>query len=111
MNDDLKLQGTIKQKTKLSGELKSKAKLQGSIKQPSNNDYNKLENKPSINNIVLEGNKTLKELGIQEIGNYANKNEIPTQISELENDVEYQTKNEVSALIDSAISEALRGSY
>lgn len=34
MSDDLKLQGTIKQKTKLSGELNSKEKLQGIIKTP-----------------------------------------------------------------------------
>ena len=28
-------------------------------------DYDDLENKPSINNIILEGNKTTQELGIQ----------------------------------------------
>ena len=28
-------------------------------------DYNNLDNKPSINNIILEGNKTTQELGIQ----------------------------------------------
>ena len=27
-------------------------------------DYNKLKNKPSINGVTLEGNKTLEELGI-----------------------------------------------
>ena len=30
------------------------------------NNYNNLKNKPSINNVVLQGNKTLEELGIQD---------------------------------------------
>lgn len=30
----------------------------------TNKDYNKLINKPSINNVTLEGNKTLEELEI-----------------------------------------------
>ena len=30
------------------------------------NNYNKLLNKPKINNIVLQDNKTSKELGLQE---------------------------------------------
>lgn len=29
-------------------------------------NYNYLENKPKINNIVLEGNKTAKDLGLQD---------------------------------------------
>lgn len=33
-------------------------------------DYNALENKPSINNVTLSGNKTLEELGIQAKGDY-----------------------------------------
>lgn len=33
-------------------------------------DYEKLENKPRINNVELDGNKTLHELGVQEEGNY-----------------------------------------
>ena len=31
----------------------------------SGNDYNELSNKPSIENVVLEGNKTFKQLGIE----------------------------------------------
>lgn len=45
------------------------------------NDYNDLNNQPSINNVVLEGNKTLDELGIQAKGNYVKD----TEIDELEN--------------------------
>lgn len=33
-------------------------------------DYLKLSNKPSINNVILEDNKTLEDLGIQPKGNY-----------------------------------------
>lgn len=32
----------------------------------TNNDYDELFNKPSINSITLQGNKELDELGIQE---------------------------------------------
>ena len=39
-------------------------------------NYNKLDNLPSINSIILTGNKTLKELGIQAAGDYAIKDEI-----------------------------------
>lgn len=41
------------------------------------NDYTELENKPQINSITLEGNKTLNDLGIQAAGDYALKSEIP----------------------------------
>lgn len=34
-------------------------------------DYNKLVNKPQINGITIEGNKTLEELGISQVEDYA----------------------------------------
>ena len=40
------------------------------------NNYNNLSNKPSINGVVLEGNKTSKDLDI----------DIPTKVSDLQND-------------------------
>ncbi len=71
-------------------------------------DYSELNNKPSINDVELIGNKTLEELGIQEKGDFvtnsdltvklsekADKTEIPTKVSELENDSEYQTKTQL----------------
>lgn len=76
-------------------------------------DYSELNNKPSINNVELTGNKTLSELGIQEKGDYvtnsdlidklsgkADKTEIPTKVSELENDSEYQTKTQLDEAIN-----------
>ena len=40
-------------------------------------NYNELTEKPKINNIELEGNKTLEDLGIQRAGNYLT--EIPSE--------------------------------
>lgn len=71
-------------------------------------DYTTLSNKPSINSVELEGNKTLDDLGIQPKGDYATKSEIPvvpTKTSELTNDSgfitsipdEYVTDSELTA--------------
>ena len=49
-------------------------------------DYTDLTNKPKINNVELNGNKTLNDLGIQPAGNYALESEIPTKTSDLTND-------------------------
>jgi hypothetical protein len=39
---------------------------QGSEGGGGTTDYNDLDNKPSINNVALSGNKSLSDLGIQE---------------------------------------------
>lgn len=49
-------------------------------------NYNALTNKPKINNVELNGNKSLNDLGIQPVGNYALESDIPTNTSELTND-------------------------
>ena len=49
-------------------------------------NYNALTNKPKINNVELNGNKTSSDLGIQPAGNYALESEIPTKTSDLTND-------------------------
>lgn len=41
-------------------------------------DYEDLDNKPTINDVELVGNKTLDELGVQPKGDYALKEEIPS---------------------------------
>ena len=53
------------------------------------NDYTKLAKKPQINNVELDGNKTLEELGIQPKGEYANKSDLPTKLSDLTNDSDF----------------------
>ena len=49
----------------------------------SSNNYNDLQNKPSINGVSLVGNKSLADLGI----------EIPTKTSDLENDSGFITSS------------------
>ena len=52
----------------------------------STQSYTELTNKPKINNVELDGEKSLNDLGIQAQGNYATKEELPTKTSQLEND-------------------------
>ncbi|MEG0165760.1 hypothetical protein [Anaerorhabdus sp.] len=58
-------------------------------------DYVGLSNKPTINNVELVGNKTLNDLGIN----------IPTLLSQLVNDSNFQTDLQVNAKITSAIAD------
>lgn len=48
-------------------------------------DYTDLTNKPKINNIELNGNKSLNELGIQPVGNYLTEETDPTVPSYVKN--------------------------
>ena len=63
-------------------------------------NYNKLDNLPSINSIVLTGNKTLEELGIQAAGDYAIKDEIIKDASNInyEDNYGYGGENVQNAL-------------
>lgn len=54
-------------------------------------NYAALTNKPQINSIELTGNKSLDDLGIQAAGDYALKTELPTKVSQLQNDSKYLT--------------------
>lgn len=49
-------------------------------------DYEDFDNKPSINDVELIGNKSLEDLGIQPQGDYALSSEIPSALSELADD-------------------------
>lgn len=53
-------------------------------------DYEDLDNKPSINNVELNGNKSLNDLGIQPAGSYALASDIPTNLSELTDDTTHR---------------------
>lgn len=48
-------------------------------------DYSDLTNKPKINNVELNGNKTLNDLGIQPVGNYLTEETDPTVPSYVKN--------------------------
>lgn len=55
---------------KLVGKISGVKQIKGSINIPKSIDnYNDLKNKPSIESIILKGNMTLKELGIDKISN------------------------------------------
>ena len=56
-------------------------------------NYTDLNNKPSINNVVLVGNKTLNDLGVQAEGDYALKSEIPN-VANLATKTELTTKQD-----------------
>ena len=53
-------------------------------------NYKNLENKPSINNIELDGNKSFEDLGMNEV---------------------FATKEYVNTLIQNSITTALEGEY
>lgn len=103
-------------------------------------NYNELSGKPQINSVELSGNKTLEELGIQPKGEYIEEEQDPTvpsyvkQITEenitkwnnsvaaenladyaLKSEIpdvsEFQTEEEVTALINEAIGGIENGSY
>ena len=56
----------------------------------SSENYDNLTNKPSIGGVVLEGDKTLEDLGIQPAGDYALKSELEetnTRVESNSNDI------------------------
>ena len=72
----------------LHGELNPRGELNGELTGGifyGTMDYDELINKPSINSVELSGNKTLEDLGIN----------IPTELSELTNDVGFITSADV----------------
>ena len=52
--------------------------------------YLDLNDKPSLNNVTIEGDMTLHELGIQPEGNYAEESDIPTTLAELSDDTTHR---------------------
>ena len=72
-------------------------------------DYTDLTNKPSINNVTLSGNKSLNDLGIQPVGNYALESEIPDVSDFITKDVNnltnYTLKTNTGSLIDLEIND------
>lgn len=61
-------------------------------------DYSDLENKPTINGVTLEGNKTLDDIGAQSKGNYLTSESDPTVPSWAKNPVKpTYTADEVGA--------------
>lgn len=66
-----KIVGSLCQQTqRINGNLNSQdIKIKGSVKQTSIINYNNLYNKPAIEGVVLEGNKTFEELNLVPLSN------------------------------------------
>ena len=71
--------------------------------------YTDLTNKPKINNVELNGNKSLNDLGIQPAGNYALESDIPDVSNFITKDVNnltnYTLKTNTGSLIDLEIND------
>ena len=73
------LHGTLSAVNALSGSIGDSGSLHGVMGiggGSGSNDYNDLRNKPSINEVILIGNKTLPQLDIQPTNTYANNIDI-----------------------------------
>lgn len=66
----------------------------GTSSEGGTSDYNDLENKPRINNVVLEGNLSLKELGIiiPDLKNYVTEDALNTAL------LEYAKKSDIPSI-------------
>lgn len=71
-------------------------------------DYTNLTNKPKINNVELNGNKSLNDLGIQPKGNYALESDIPDVSNFITKDVNNLTYYTLSSALSTV---ATSGSY
>jgi len=83
----------------LNGELNSRVRLNGQLTGGifyGTMDYTELNNKPSINSVELNGNKTLEDLGI----------DIPTELSELNNDVGFITDADIPSDVSAFTNDA-----
>lgn len=59
-------------------------------------DYTNLENLPSINGYLLIGEMSLSDLGIQPVGDYAERSELPQNVSDLNNDAGYIVQSDLT---------------
>lgn len=65
-----------------------------------NIDYGIMENKPSINDVELVGNKTLDELGIQPQGDYATTQELSESLDTKQDKGDYALASDIPDLTD-----------
>lgn len=71
MNSNDTLLGNISSNVSLNGSISSTGLLNGTLTggQNTNTDYLKLNNKPQINNVTLEQNKSFNDLGAKALTN------------------------------------------
>lgn len=67
-----KLNGSIRSKGTISGGVRSRGSISGDVRvyQKLVHDYNDLENKPSIEDVTLIGNKVMSDFGDRTISNF-----------------------------------------
>lgn len=74
--------------------------------------YPDLTGLPAINGVTLVGNKTGKELGlasasdIPDVGGFATKGELPTKVSQLDNDEKYAKEEYVDSKVAELVNSA-----
>ena len=66
--------------------------------------YPTLEELPTINGIQVVGNLSLANLGIQPKGEYAKYVDLPFKVSDLANDLQFQTPAQVQAMIQDELA-------
>ena len=64
-----KLQGRASPAVNINGNVQGEKSLSGKANGATSNDYEKLVNLPSIEDIELKGNKSFEELGLEECSN------------------------------------------
>lgn len=72
--------GEITISSTVEGEVSVGNAVEGEVSVGSTQDYNELFNQPSINDVVLIGNKTLEDLSIQEKGEYVDNDNTMTNL-------------------------------
>ena len=83
--EGLELEGTISSSIEIEGDINNNLELEAEINPitQAGNNYNRLVNKPQINFVELEDNKTLDDLNIQVKGDYPNEALTNAEIEEL----------------------------
>lgn len=79
--------------------------IYGTLPSGGTSNYEELENKPSINNVELKGNKTTADLGLEGTTNKV------TTISSASTNTEYPSALAVYNYVDTMITQAIGGSY
>lgn len=62
------ISGTLSNELEITGSIDTLKNVKGSLSTPTEKivpgDYDKLRNKPSIENVTLQGNKTIDQIGV-----------------------------------------------
>ena len=65
--ESLQLEGSLRSSSTMVGDIVAMRGPKGDKGDPGTTDYEDLQNKPQINGITLDGNKTFQELGLDNL--------------------------------------------